>query len=128
MICIENSFGTIEISHEYFAKLIGYEASQCFGVSGMVATTASQGIRSFLFRKDAHDKGVKVRSSGKRLIIDLHIAISYGVNISAIVKSIVHKVKYTVEDITNLTVERVNVHVDTMKISGSGSRKGSVMF
>ena len=56
-----------------------------------------------------------MRSEGKQLIVDLHIAVIYGMNISAIAKSIVNKVRYTVEEATGLDVKRVNVFVDGMK-------------
>ena len=115
MIKIENHLGSIEISQEYFAKLVGHAASECFGVAGMVFSTPSQGIRSVLSRKDVADKGVRVRSSGNSLYIDLHIAVTYGVNIAAIVKSIVNKVRYTVEEATGFNVSKVNVYVDDMK-------------
>ena len=115
MIKFENHLGSIEISQDYFANLVGHAASECFGVAGMVESTASQGLRYILKKDDAQDKGVKVRTSGGSLIIDLHIAVTYGVNISAIVKSIVNKVRYTVEQATGLQVSKVNVFVDDMK-------------
>lgn len=61
------------------------------------------------------DKGVKVKTIGGRLSIELHIVVTYGVNIAAIVKSIVNKVRYTVEEATGLEVEKVDVFVDGMK-------------
>ena len=115
MIKIENHLGAIEISQNYFAKLVGHAASECFGVSGMVFSTPSQGIRSVLSQKDVPDKGVHVRVGGGSLYIDLHIAVTYGVNIAAIVKSIVNKVRYTVEEATGFEVSRVNVFVYAMK-------------
>ena len=59
----------------------------------------------------------RCRNGGKHgfLVIDLHIAVTYGVNIAAIVKSIVNKVRYTVEEATGLQVAKVNVFVDDMK-------------
>ena len=56
-----------------------------------------------------------MRTVSGGLVIDLHIAVTYGVNISAIVKSIVNKVRYTVEEATGLQVAKVNVFVDDMK-------------
>ena len=56
-----------------------------------------------------------VRAAGGRLVVDLHIAVTYGVNISAIVNSIINKVRYTVEEATGLEVAKVNVFVDSMK-------------
>ena len=101
MIKFENHLGSIEISQDYFANLVGHAASECFGVAGMV--------------DEAQDKGVKVRTVAGGLVIDLHIAVTYGVNIAAIVKSIVNKVRYTVEEATGLQVAKVNVFVDDMK-------------
>ena len=43
---------------------------------------------------------------------ELHIKMTYGVNIAAIVRSITHKVKYAVEDATGLQVRRIDVCVD----------------
>ena len=56
-----------------------------------------------------------VRSDSDRLIVDLHISVIYGMNISAIAKSIVNKVRYTVEEATGLAVKKVNVFVDNMQ-------------
>ena len=115
MIKLENELGIIEISQEYFANLVGRAASECFGVAGMVFSNAGQGLRQALTRKEAADKGVRVRAAGGRLVVDLHIAVTYGVNISAIVNSIINKVRYTVEEATGLEVAKVNVVVDSMK-------------
>ena len=115
MISLENQYGTIEISQEYFSNLVGKAASECFGVAGMISSPV-QGLRAAIHGgKEPQDKGVHVRSSGNGLIVDLHIAVVYGMNISAIVKSIVNKVRYTVEQATNLEVTKVNVFVDSMK-------------
>ena len=105
MIKFENHLGAIEISQDYFANLVGHAASECFGVAGMVESTASQGLRYILKKDEAQDKGVKVRTVAGGLVIDLHIAVTYGVN----------KVRYTVEEATGLQVAKVNVFVDDMK-------------
>lgn len=114
MIGFETNLGTIEISQEYFANLIGHAASECYGVAGMI-NSPYQTVRSRLLRRDNLDKGVRVRSEDGKLLVDIHIAVTYGVNISAIVKSIVHKVRYTVEESTGFPVAKVNVFVDSMK-------------
>ncbi|MCL2508884.1 MAG: Asp23/Gls24 family envelope stress response protein [Oscillospiraceae bacterium] len=116
MIGIENHLGTIEISQNYFSKLIGHAVSSCFGVVEMANTGPRQEIRSFFFRKVNYaDKGVFVRKDAGGLSVDLHIVVTYGLNISAIVKSIVKKVRYTVEEATGLEVRKVNVFVDGMR-------------
>jgi uncharacterized alkaline shock family protein YloU len=116
MIRIENHLGTIEISQEYFAYLIGNAVSSCYGVAGMVKSGTRQGLRSIFFaRRSFADEGIRVRSENGKLVVGLHICVIYGMNISEISKSIVNKVRYVVEQATGLTVKRVNVYVDGMK-------------
>ena len=115
MIRYENHMGVVDISHEYFSALVGRAVTRCFGVVGMAHRNATEGLISMLRQQDQEDKGVRVRLQDGHLVIDLHIIVTYGINISAIVKSIVNKVRYTVEESTGFTVARVNVYVDGMQ-------------
>lgn len=115
MIRIENHLGSIEIAQEYFAYLIGNAVSSCYGVAGMVKSGTRQGLRSVFTKKTFADEGIRVRSESGKLVVDLHICVIYGMNISEIAKSIVNKVRYTVEEATGLSVRKVNVFVDGMK-------------
>ena len=115
MIRIDNHLGCIEISQEYFAYLIGNAVSSCYGVAGMVKNGTRQGLRSVFFKKTFADEGIRVRSENNKLVVDLHISVIYGMNISEIAKSIVNKVRYTIEEATGLSVKKVNVYVDGMK-------------
>lgn len=56
MISIENQYGTVEISQEYFSNLVGKAASECFGVVGMVSSPA-QGLRAAIRGKKTPDEG-----------------------------------------------------------------------
>lgn len=116
MIRMDNHLGKIEISDAYFANLVGHVASESFGVVGLVSSSPSQDIRSLFSRKEIPDKGVQVRASNGELTIDLHIAVTYGVNIGAIVKSIANKVTYTVQAASGLKVAKVNVYVAEMRV------------
>ena len=112
MIRIDNRYGTIEVSQEYFRHLVGEAVSSCYGVVGMVSKSPVKGLRAILGRSTPATDGVRVRSEGDRLVADIHIEVVFGMNISAIAKSIVNKVRYTIEEATGLTVKKVNVFVD----------------
>jgi uncharacterized alkaline shock family protein YloU len=114
MVKLANPLGTVLISSDYFANLVGYHASSCYGVIGMATSNAVEGIRAVLFGKNFPEKGVRVREKDGNLFIDIHIRVMYGINISAIVESISEKVKYVVEQATDLYVHTVNVYVDEM--------------
>ena len=115
MIRIDNHLGCIEVSQEYFSYLIGHAVSSCYGVAGMVKSGTRQGLRSLFSKRTFADEGIRVRSEGEKLVVDLHICVIYGMNIAEISKSIVNKVRYTVEEATGLAVKKVNVYIDGMK-------------
>ena len=110
-VTIENKYGIIQISTEVLGNLVGYAATACFGVVGMANKNKTDGIVSLL-RRDALDKGVKVTVEEDRLVVDLHIMVEYGVNIPAISRSIINRVKYYVKTTTGLEIKTVNVCVD----------------
>lgn len=115
MIRYENHLGVIDISHDYFVNLVGSTVIGCFGVSGMAVTNAQKGVFGLFRKKNLSDQGIRVREKNGALVIDLHIIVLYGTNISAIVKSMMNKVTYQVEETTGFRVAKVNVFVDGMK-------------
>lgn len=117
MIKYENPNGYIEITNNFFEQLVGQVAQSCFGVTGMVNCTPMQSLKSIIKNKGDRDnssQGVSVKSVNGSLVIDLHISVSYGVNINAISSSITNKVRYSVETVTDLKVSKVNVYVDAI--------------
>lgn len=116
MIAYETRIGTIHVSNAYLAKLIGSAAASCYGVAGMVPR-GRQRLTDIFRRKGKKpvDQGIRVAGDIHSISVELHILVTYGVNINAIAKSIVHKVKYTVEETTGITVDKVTVRVDGIK-------------
>ena len=114
MIKVENHIGTISLSNNYLKKLIGKTARDCFGVVGTNSFGAKQGVKALL-RSSPIDNGVILREKNNRLVIDLHICVSYGINIAAISDSIVNKVRFAVENEAGAEVVKVNVFIDNMQ-------------
>lgn len=112
MIQFFTPLGKVCMTNNYFAGLVSAAARSCYGVCGMATSSRAENMRSMLLRSDIPDKGVRVTEENGRLIIELHIKVTYGLNIAAIVRSITHKVKYAVEDATGLKVQRIDVSVD----------------
>lgn len=112
MISYETLTGKISISEAYLSKLIGSEVTSCFGVVGMMPSTGKQKLLRLISGRRTEDTGIKVSGNADRLNVELHIVVTYGMNINAIAASITEKVKYAVKDITGITVDRVVVKVD----------------
>ncbi len=115
MISYETRIGTIGISEGYLAKLIGDEVTACFGVSGMVPGNSRQRIMGFISRNQPIDTGIKVSGGLDLIDVELHIVVTYGMNINAIAASITEKVKYAVMEATGINVNSVKIKVDGIK-------------
>ncbi len=115
MISYETRLGNIELTESFLSRLIGNEVVSCFGVVGMVPSNNRQRISRIFLKDEALDTGIKVTGNEQRLNVELHIIVTYGMNINAIASSITEKVKYKVEKITGTPVDRVIIKVDGIK-------------
>ncbi len=118
MVGFENHIGKITISDGYITDIVRHTVTDCFGVSGLSGVNAfKRAVSALTFgRAFRNSSGVSVRTGRNGgLVIDLHIIVSYGTNISAAVGSIVHNVSFSVEEAIGVPVERINVFVDEMQ-------------
>ena len=115
MVSFENKYGKILILGDVLGNIVGKAIADCYGVVGMANRNTADGLVS-LIKRDNLDRGVKVTAVDDKLQIELHIVVLYGINISAICESIIHKVAYFVEDVTGFEVSKVSVFVDQMKV------------
>jgi uncharacterized alkaline shock family protein YloU len=112
MITSHYPLGDVRFSSEYFSSLVGEAAKNCYGVAAMAPRSVTDTVKSIVRGTDFSEKGVSVTQEKGRLVIELHIAVSYGLNISTAAQSITHRVKDEVERATGLKVARVVVSVD----------------
>ena len=115
MISYETRTGTITITEQFLSKLIGSQVTSCFGVVGMVPSGSKQKIIGVFSKAPALDTGIKVTGDADFIDVEIHIVVTYGMNINAIAASITEKVKYAVKETTGITVNKVSVMVDGIK-------------
>ena len=107
---VENEAEGIKISSDVIAVIAGVAVSEVEGVYGMAGGFAG-GITEVLKGKKNLAKGIKVDSEGNKAKIDVNIIVEYGARIPDVAFAIQNKVKTSVEEMTGLKVEEVNVHV-----------------
>lgn len=112
MITTYFPLGKVSFSNEYFSSLVGEAAKNCFGVAGMASSSVTDSVKALVLGENFPEKGVRVTAQNNMLDIQLHIAVSYGVNVSSAAQSISHRVRDEVEQATGLKVARVSVCVD----------------
>ncbi len=106
----ETQENNIQISDDVVAVVAGIAASEVPGVAEMAGGFAG-GISEVLSGKKNMSKGIKVEILEKSTKIDVNIIVEYGARIPEVAFEIQKRVKKSVENMTGLNVEEVNVHV-----------------
>lgn len=105
----------INISEEVITTISGIAVSEISGVAEM-AGGITGGITEVLSGKKNLSKGIKADVAGNNVKIDVNIIVNYGVRIPDVAFDIQNKVKQTVENMTGLKVNEVNVHVQGVNV------------
>ena len=100
----------IQISNDVIAVISGVAVSEVQGVSSMAGGFAG-GISEVLSGKKNLAKGIKVDKDENKVKIDVNKIVEYGTRIPDVAFEIQNRVKTSVENMTGLKVEEVNVHV-----------------
>ena len=112
---IQTDLGQIMIDEEVIAKYAGINALECFVIVGMASVNMKDGLVKLL-KRDNICKGVHVKMNDNKIQIDFHIIVVYGVSIATVTENLIQSVKYRVETFTNMTVEKINVFVEGVRI------------
>lgn len=107
---VETSTDGLKISNDAVATYAGIAVSEVQGVYSMSGGFA--GITEALSGKKNFSKGIKVEVTEKSAKIDVNIVVEYGARIPDVAFEIQNIVKKSVEGMTGLKVEEVNVHVN----------------
>ncbi len=113
---LESGLGEIYIENNVIARCAGLSAIECFGVVGMAAVSMTDGLVKLL-KRESLTKGVNVViDEENHVIIDFHIIVAYGVNISAVADTLIESVKYAVETFSGLVVKKINIYVEGVRV------------
>ena len=100
----------IQISNDVIAVIAGVAVSEVQGVAGMAGGFAG-GISEVFSGKKNLAKGIKADINDGKAKLDVNIIVEYRSRIPDVAFEIQNRVKKAVENMTGLTVEEVNVHV-----------------
>jgi len=101
--------GNIEVAPEVLEIIASIAATDIEGVASMRGNFAS-GVVERLGKK-VHGKGIKTDLSEEGLAIDVYCVINYGVSIPKTALKIQEQVRQTLENMTSLQTQEVNVHI-----------------
>ena len=106
--------GALKGSNDCIADLAGYAALECYGVVGMAGTDQQEGVARILPTYRVR-RGIGVSSEDGRVVIDLHVVVEQGINMSSVSDNLVSSVKFILKKIAELDDVEVRVHIEGMR-------------
>ena len=103
---MNTQLGAVVIDPDVIAQYAGSVAIECFGIVGM----------AMLLMRDNLTRGVNVAIRDNRITLNFHVIVSYGVSISAVADNLISNVKYKVEAFTGMTIEKINIFVEGVRV------------
>ncbi|MDQ6644824.1 MAG: Asp23/Gls24 family envelope stress response protein [Chloroflexota bacterium] len=102
--------GKIEILPNAIHTIAKQATSECYGVVGITAPRLHNG-QVVLLKPEQSNHGVQVRVVNEQIIVEVYVALEYGLRISEIAHNIMSSVKFSIEKMLGVPVAQVNVNV-----------------
>ncbi|MBQ2941710.1 MAG: Asp23/Gls24 family envelope stress response protein [Clostridia bacterium] len=114
---VNTSGDSVKISDEVISVITGIAASETEGVASVgVGSIASSWAELISGKKGKNpSKGIKAELTETGVNIEIQIVVKYGVSIPEVASNVQYGVKNAVEEMTGLTVEKVDVKVVGIK-------------
>lgn len=109
-----NVSGSVKISEDVISKIAILTVSEIDGVYSLAQSNA--GIKELAFRSDAKSP-VKISLNGGVAQINISVMLKLGYKVKNICEKIQESVKDSVQNMTGVTVSKVNIYVAGVKIS-----------
>ncbi len=107
----QQSLGNVCIADDVVSVIAKIAAAEIEGVRGVSA--GFSGIRDIVGSKN-HTKGIKTQITDNMVNIDIHISIKQGIYIPEAAKKVQANIKQSIESMTGLTVQTVNVYIQNI--------------
>lgn len=107
--------GNLHVANDVLADIVGNAAMECYGVVGMTAPNAADGIAKILPASRLR-RGVVVTSADEGIHVELYVVIEYGTNITTVSQNLIDQVSFALREYARVPLEGVEVHVQDVKV------------
>lgn len=112
---LEEKKDGLKISEEVIAVITGVSASETEGVVSVGSGSIASNWTELISGKKNSAKGIKISMGEKTVAIEIQLIVKYGVRITDVASAVQENVKNAVEEMTGLSVEKVDVRVTGIK-------------
>ena len=106
--------GNLHVANDVLADMVGNAALECYGVVGMAAPSAADGIAKILPASRLR-RGVTVTATDA-VHVALYVVIEYGTNINTVSQNLVDQVTFVLKEYARVPLDGVEVHVQGVKV------------
>lgn len=112
--------GSLKISEDVLATIAGMATSEIKGVAGLSSRPNSD-IKGFMSTKKGPGKAIRIEMKDGEAILDIYVNFYFGYKIPDVASEIQLRVKEAVQNMTGVTVSKVNVHITGVVIDQGAS-------
>ncbi len=113
--------GQVEISDQAIIAVIHDAVLSSYGIVDMAPRSFRSAIGKRLGISSSH-RGIGITVDGDTVTIDLSVVVQYGTPIFTVATNAMKAVKFRVEEILGMRVDRVNINVDGLRVGESKGR------
>ena len=114
-VTMNNEYGSIEVSTDVIATVVGGSATEIPGVVGMASRHQVRDGLNEILRKENYAKGIVVKQD-EGVIVDVYIIVSYGTRISEVSKNVQERVSYQLEASLGVQADAINIFVHGVRV------------
>jgi uncharacterized alkaline shock family protein YloU len=107
--------GNLHVSNDVLADIAGNAALQCYGIVGMAAPNAADGIAKILPASRLR-RGIVIEQTEAGVRVDLYVVIEYGINMSTVSQNLVDAVTFALKEYARVPLDCIEVHIQGTKV------------
>lgn len=113
---VQRPGGKVEIADSAIATIVHEAVLSCYGIVDLAPRSLTSAIGRRLGIASER-RGIEIEVKDNRVSIELSVVMEYGTPIFTVASNVMQAVKFQVERLLGLDVERVNVNVDGLHVS-----------
>ena len=107
--------GSLHVANDVLADMVGNAAMECYGVVGMCAPTALDGIAKILPPSRLR-RGVVIANEEDGVHVNLYVVIEYGTNITTVSQNLKDQVSFVLNEYAKVPIGNIEIHVQGIKV------------
>ncbi len=107
--------GNLHVANDVLADMVGNAVMECYGVVGMAAPSAADGLAKILPASRLR-RGVVVSTTELGIHVELYVVIEYGTNINTVSQNLIDRVTFVLKEYACVPLDGVEVHVQGVKV------------